>query len=225
MTWSNRPLCVAPTCFSRGYHSEDCPGDCAGCVPRLALDGLLLCRWHVEGIAKDARQAAELYGELSLSLAGSGGPGEKTSGTPNRGLAINERAVEARTTIRHTLVSWAQLVAEARGFAQPPDTIASIAAFVARNAQWLAAQDFAAEATDELRQLVTRAYPIAYPTGARVFDVAPCPMHDCAGTIKAIVRRVDSLLPSSLVCSESEDHTWPADQWLRLGRQLRGRAA
>jgi hypothetical protein len=54
-----------------------------------------------------------------------------------------------------------------------------------------------------------------------VFPIGGCPHDGCAGTIKAILRRVDSLLPSSLQCDADEEHLWPADQWVALGRKLR----
>lgn len=219
---SNRPLCERPGCFSRGYHWDSCATDgCPGCQPRLALDGKRLCRRDEESIATDARVAARLRAELAKVLIGSGQPGEKTSGTSDRGMKLNDRAVEARTLIRHRLVSWSLMIAEERGFTLPEDTDEALAEFIATSADWLSAHQCAGEAADELRELVTVAHPIAYPTGTRVFDVAPCPNEGCGGTLKAVLRRTDALLPSSVVCSEDQGHEWPASQWLTLGRYLR----
>lgn len=235
-------LCAAPGCTSRGYHWSDCAGDCGGCQPRLAADGLRLCRRCTEGIAIDARHAATLHAELAQRLSGSGAPGEKTSGSRNPGLTLNDRAAEVRTLIRNVLVSWTRLIAEERGFALPnvayvqvlplgfigpprllrrvDESAAALGEFIARSAEWLAAHPAAGEAAGELRDLVHSAYPVAYPSGTRFFDVAPCLVVGCTGTIRAVVRRVDSLLPSALVCSEDDGHTWPASEWLTLGRQL-----
>lgn len=219
---SNRPLCERPGCFSRGYHWDSCATDgCLGCQPRLALDGKRLCRRDEESIATDARVAARLRAELERVLAGSGQPGEKTSGTADRGMKLNDRAIEARSLIRHRLVSWSLLIAEERGFTLPDDTDEAMAEFIARSAEWLSAQPFAGEAADELRELVTVAHPIAYPTGTRVFEVARCTHEGCEGTLRAILRRVDSLLPSALVCDTDESHSIPASEWLTLGRKLR----
>ena len=219
---SNRPLCTAPRCTSRGYHLPDCrDGECGGCQPRLAADGLNLCRSHRDWLERDPVQAADLYDELALALSGTGTSGEKTSGTPDRGSTINDRAADARSTIRAVLSSWCRLVAEERGIGLPQDTPKATGAFLARHADWLAAHPAASEAADELHDLVRMAHPIAYPTGARVFPVGPCVEAECAGTIKAILRRVDSLLPSSLVCDVDEAHAWPASEWLTLGRKLR----
>lgn len=239
----NRPLCVSSRCAARGYHWPDCKdADCRGCQPRLAADGLNLCLPHLEWLPQDARKAGRLYDDLAQALITSSQSGERTSGTPDRGASLNPRAVEARTTIRAVLTSWCRLIAEERGiglpsrraveelplgFIGPPrivlvphDHPAAMGAYLARHADWLAAHPAAGEASEELRELVTLAHPVAYPTGARVFPVGPC-LHDCEGTIKAILRRVDSLLPSSLVCDVDDEHTWPADQWLTLGRKLR----
>lgn len=241
---SIRPHCTSPRCSARGYHWPDCQnGECNGCQPRLAADGLNLCGPHRDWLPQDATKAAELYVELTSVLAGSGHPGEKTSGTPERGAKLNPRAVEARHTIRAVLSSWCRLIAEERGIHPPKrrvvkllpmdfigpaplvwtvdDTPAAMGAYLARHADWLAAHPAASEVSEELHDLVTLAHPIAYPTGARVFPVGPCLHHGCEGTIKAILRRVDSLLPSSLVCDVDDTHTWPADQWLTLGRRLK----
>ncbi|HEX5994451.1 MAG TPA: hypothetical protein VFY84_04855 [Jiangellales bacterium] len=254
---STRPLCIAPRCRSIGYHLSDCTNEqCRGCQPRLAADGLRLCVVHTRAIADDAHRAAEVHAELALVLAASDRPGERTSGSRERGLAVNERAVWARATIRHTLVSWCKLIAEERGitlpggwavqhlppgFIGPPnrlwrvnDTASSLARYLAKHADWLSASDYADEVSDELRDLAHgEPWRVAYPTGARVFEVGPCPETvdgaPCPGVVRAVLRRTDSLLPSELVCDHHPDpqpedwssHHWPADQWLTLGRKLR----
>lgn len=219
-------LCISPRCKARGYHQRDCDdADCGGCLPRLAADGLRLCHFHTRRIADDSRRAAELHDELALRLTGAGLPGERTSGTPDHGADLDPRAVDARAAIRHTLVAWCRLIADERGIGLPADTVPALGAYVARHAEWLAATEYADEVSDELHGLVSDAYPIAYPSGARVFPIGDCPHDGCAGTIKAILRRVDSLLPSSLQCDADEEHAWPADQWIALGRKLRPKHA
>lgn len=223
---NRRPLCIAPGCTSRGYHLDGCTDpQCAGCSPRLAADGLNLCRSDRDWLSRNAVRSAALYDELATQLVASGGPGERTSGTPSRGATLNERAADARTTIRAVLASWCRLVAEERGIALPDDTPQAMAAYLERHADWLAAHPAAGEAADELRDLVRMAHPIAYPSGTRTFEVGPCSaLHDdCTGTILAVLRRADSLLPSALACDVDPTHTIPADQWLTLGRRLRAK--
>lgn len=243
---SNRPLCTAPRCTSRGYHWDDCDDTtCTGCQPRLAADGLNLCVNDVDWLGRNAVKAADLHAELATNLVASGGQGEKTSGTPSRGATLNDRAAEARTTVRAVLSSWCRLVSEERGiyppkrrvekllplgFIGPPplvwtldDTPTAMGAYLALHADWLAAHPAAGECADELRDLVRLAHPIAYPTGTRSYPVGPCSTinPDCTGTLQAVLRRVDSLLPSALVCDTDPTHELPADRWITLGRMLR----
>lgn len=240
-------LCAVADCAIPNRHQPACPGDCRGCLPGRALDGAYLCGHHAGRLPVDIREAGELHAALELRLATSGIGGERTSGSPTRSPAVNGAAVEARTTIRHTLASWARLVAEERGVslpghwtlvALPPgvqgplertwtvtDTAEAMATWLAGHAGWLAAQPYADEAVDEFRELAHgQPRRVAYPNGTRSFDAAPCPAEGCAGMLRAILRRTDALLPSELVCSEDDGHVWPASSWLTLGRQL-GRAA
>jgi len=217
------PLCAAPHCRARGQHATDClGGDCRGCLPRRAADGLRLCRPHADGLSRDARQAAELYDELALALAGISSPICRVSGSPDRSSRIpNPAAIEARSTIREVLAAWCQLIAEERDVEPPRNEVSDMSEYVARHAHWLAAHPAAGDASAEMRELAVRAHRIAYPDGTRVVAVGPCPYDGCDGTIRAVLRASDSLLPSRIVCDANADHVWPADQWLTLGRQLR----
>lgn len=218
-------LCVSPHCTARGYHHPDCDNpDCAGCTPRLAADGLRLCPMHTRRIAEDAARAAELHDEIALRLTGAGQAAERTSGTPDHGTELDPRAVDVRATIRHTLVGWSRLIAEERGIGLPADELPAIGAYVAKHAEWLAATEYAGEASGELHDLVSGAYQVAYPSGVRVFPVGLCPKDGCPGTVKAILRPKDPLsLPSSLQCDTDEAHVWlaSANEWMSLGRKLR----
>lgn len=231
---NNRALCVAD-CTARGQHAPDCANDCAGCLPRLAADGVIVCTWHLDKLAADPLQLAELYDEVGLRLAGSSGTGEKTSGTRNPGLSLDGRAVEMRDLIKGTLRSWSAMIAEERGIEPPANTVHALAACVSRHAAWLGAHPAADDACNELRDLQRRAYPIAYPSGARRWQIkrddqtVPCPRSTdegpCPGTLWALLRQTDSILPSALQCDADEAHDVTADRWLTLGRELRRREA
>jgi len=171
-----------------------------------------LCWPHTEWLERDARQAAELYDELALVLTGGSGHTGRVSGSPDRTRLPNPAAI----------ASWCRLVAEERGVELPEDTVADMGAYIARHAHWLAAHPAAGEAADELRELAHgRPWRVCYPDGTRAVDVGPCPHDGCDGTIRALLRRADSLLPSAIVCDADEQHEWPASQWMSLGRQLR----
>jgi alkanesulfonate monooxygenase SsuD/methylene tetrahydromethanopterin reductase-like flavin-dependent oxidoreductase (luciferase family) len=206
---------------------------------------MLLCTPHHAGIARDAVKAAELYGELALTLAGGSGQGERTSGSRDRAIPYSDRASDARATIQAVLAAWCSLISEQRGiyppkrrvvkllpydFIGPPPLVWTLddrprvmAAYIAEHADWLAAHPAAGDCSAELADLVRMAHPIAYPTGTRVIDVGPCVEPGCPGTIRAVLRRADSLLPSALACSEDDGHTWPPHQWRTIGRQLQAR--
>src|SRR5690606_12537238 len=129
------------------------------------------------------------------------GAAERTSGSPDPTRLPNPAAMEARGTIRAVLAAWCRLIAEERGVELPEDTVAAMGAYIARHAHWLAAHPAAGEASDELRELAHgRPWRVAYPDGTRRVEVGPCLYDGCEGTIRAVLRASDSLLPSRIVC-------------------------
>lgn len=240
-------FCAASICALLDRHWDDCEvSQCRGCLPDTAADGSRLCRYHLRYLAKDAIRAAELDAELALVLTGSGAKDRGgRGGTP--GLTVNHAALECRNLIRATLVSWCRLIAEERGIGLPArretrleplppgtqgprrqvhgpwvtdDTLAGIAAYVARHASWLGSHEAAGEACEELRELAHgKPYRVAYPNGARVVRLGSCPATGCEGEIRAALRRADTLLPSRLSCDVCE-LTWTPAQWRQLSRAL-----
>lgn len=229
---STPSLCITRGCTARGRHNpaSQCDEDlCRGCLPRRAADGLALCQRHVDLLAEDALTAGKLYHALADRLASPSVPGERMSGSRNPGLKINLAALGVRIVIRHTLVAWSKLIIDDRGVSlsaidsSGAGAVYVLSAFVARHADWLAARpgSLPADASEELRDLVRDAHPIAYPSGTRIFDVAACPTEGCPGTLRAVLRRSDALLPAAIVCGVDAAHTWTADRWMTLGRQIR----
>jgi len=233
-----RLLCASPRCAIPRRHTDSCPGNpCRGCLPGWAADGLRLCPVDVRRLGENPVKLGELYGELELVLRGTerggGRPGAPGSASPPR-----DAVVAMRGEIRHVLVGWCRLVAEERGvslpggwhlqrlprgFIGPPnrvwgydDTMPGVAAYVAKHAEWLAAQDFAGEVADELAGLASRAWGLAYPSGTRTVQAGPCPL--CEGTLTAVVRATDNQLPSEVVCDSDQVHRWTADRWRELDR-------
>jgi hypothetical protein len=214
-------LCANSRCRILGRHATDCEVvDCRGCLPRPTAAGTNLCEVCTRRLAEDAITAGVLYADLELVLTSTGVPGEPVSGTSNPGTEINPRAVECRTLIRHTLVSWTLLVTEERGITTPDDVVEQLAAFVATHAVWLSAHPAAGDCAEELHELAHgQPWRTAYPSGARRFPVGACPL-PCPGVIVAVLRDTDYLLPSALTCDTDESHTWSADSWRALGRAL-----
>jgi len=231
-------LCARPGCAIPRRHQPGCDNDeCRGCLPALAQDGLRLCPLHTTRIGLDALRCAELDHEIELVLASSGVAGTRISGTADHGTDLNPRAVELRTEIRHVLVAIARLVSEERGIHLPPDNLDAIAAYIATHHVWLAAHaGVAADTSGELSSLASRAFGVAYPSGARVFPVGPCVEDGCGGTIRVVLRAVDSTIPSELICDTDPHqdgcdcgncppHRWPYSQtnWRRLGNKIKQR--
>ncbi|WP_427422678.1 hypothetical protein [Lysinibacillus fusiformis] len=225
-------LCVNPRCRIPGRHADDCADDaCRGCLRAQAADGLRLCEHCTRRIGRDAVEIAWLWYEIGLALVASGSTGTPVQ-NPHPGMAINAAAVVMRAEIRQVLASWTKLVCEERGLTLPLDESQhSLGAFIAAHSQWLAAQDFADEVTGELSSLRSRAWATAYPEGVSVRLIGPCPERDtapnapdpqsqCPGSVKALMRRSDSLLPSKVVCDVNSTHEWPAERWRTLGRSM-----
>lgn len=198
-------LCAAWSCWHERTCDGSAPDDaedefCAGCrTPRLAADGLNLCTWHTRRLADNAIQAGHLWVDLDR-LAGGNGTGEKVASSAEPGLTVNEAAVHARDTIRNTIVGFTRLIAEERGFSLPTiryvqrlergfigpprllartdDRVTSLALFVARSAEWLAAHPAACEHDRDLEDVARDplTWRLAYPsTGDRRY-IGTCPV-------------------------------------------------
>lgn len=218
-------LCLLSTCRIPGRHRDGCTGDCGGCLPALAADGLRLCTLHAARIGQHAVQLAELYDELALRLVAATSSGEPVSGSGDTTRLPNPAAVEVRTEIRHVLVSWCRLISEERGFALPVDQVQALGRYVAASAPWLAASEYADEVAGELADLRRRAWGVAYPSGTHTVHVGPCPQVGCGGTLTAVVRAADAQLPSEVVCDAEPGHRWDSTRWRQLDRLVTARRA
>jgi len=198
-----------------------------------------LCQHETNKLAEHPVEAAQLYAELSLALVGQGAGDGIHQKNPGQGLNLNGKVVAHRTLIRHRLVSWTLLVCEERGFTQPRDTVCELGRFLSAQASWLAAQEFAGEAVDELAELVETGRSLRQPSGTRIIEIGPCPrtvvieanedgeedmQFPCKGVVRALLRTEASLLPSACQCDENEEHTWASHQWRHLGKEMRSAA-
>lgn len=172
-------LCVAAHCYTPRQHGPACPGgDCRGCLPRQAADGLRLCEVDVRRLAEDARTAAVLHEDLALTLIRRGRGGEKVAGSSSGAPVPDDEVMEARSAIRSELVRLARLIHEERGHALPADDIVAIAEYVARNDRWLAAHEAADEHARDLRDIASdpRTRRLAYPAGSDRMYIGDCPL-------------------------------------------------
>lgn len=143
--------------------------------PRRAMDGLYLClgcRAQLGGLLDDL---PALYAQLEDRLANGGSStGPAVSGSTSDPLPINTAVADHRHQIQHDLVWWCVFVADERGIDRPDSSApAATAAWLARHADWCAANRPAAEELlPVLRQLAGRARAIidpdrTLPTGER----------------------------------------------------------
>jgi hypothetical protein len=221
-----QPLCASRRCRHIGRHTTNCSDNaCRGCQPRQAADGLRLCLTHATRIGHDAAQAAALYDELALALMPAGASGEPGRGGSDGPAVPRDRVVAVRTEIRNVLVSWCRLIADERGHQLPADSVTAMGAYLTKHSTWLAAHAAAGDASDEFDSLRRRAWGAAYPSGAHIVHVGPCPQPGCAGTLQATIRPADQLLPSEVACDTNDQHRWDSTQWRQLDRLVTGRMA
>lgn len=238
-------LCVRPRCAVPGLHLPDCDRECSGCVPNTAGAGLLLCYGCADGVGKDALTAAALWEELALHLApagrGDGGGGGGSNPFPS--LLLHEGVAEVRAEIRHTLVSWTKLIAEecridlpwvwepvplGKGVhgprnrrRRPTEATGDLGRYVELHARWLAAHEAAGEVADEMSGLVSAARRVTGGSGTRVVDVGPCPMAECGGQLRGLIRQSRSRMPSSVTCDVDPGHEWTSGDWMALARSMK----
>lgn len=226
-------LCVVPDCFVRGRHTTDgCDADCTGCLPGLAADGLRVCRHHHDRARRDLHRLPELDAALTVALTRGRRPSQSgpVGGTHTVDLVLDERVMDHRDFLRERLAAMVAFVAEERGFTGPTRwDVGSVCAWLARSHDWSCASQMAATYVLQLDRLTRRAHALAYPNGTRVYPVGPCTGHTtstegervpCTGTLHAIIRDTESLLPSQLACDAPESHTFAPHEWMGLGRTL-----
>jgi hypothetical protein len=236
-------LCTSPRCRTTGQHHTDCAGDCRGCLPNLAGTGLALCYNHADHIGTDAVAAAQAMAELALSLTPTGsGDGGGRGTNPHPSLVLHDGVIEVRATIRNTIVSWSRLIHEERNVLLPwrwhtirlprgihgPEqrvrqgvaNTMDLALYIQAHSRWLAGTEYAGECSDEFATLLASAGRLMQPGGTRVIAVGPCPMPDCGGELRALMRTERSLMPSSVTCDADAGHEWTAADWPALAASM-----
>jgi hypothetical protein len=188
---------------------------------------LAVCRSHHRQASLALSELPGLHASLTHRLITSGtGLTGMPHGSTDPGISLDHRVVQVRSDIRNVLTTWARHVVDERQVRPPVDMLANIALFVGSHLSWLLEQDYGpAFALDVIGPWET-ARMLMQPNPSRAFAVGGCP--DCDGTLIAVLRPQDSLLPHEVVCDASpfdEDgtplHHWTADRWLTLGRKIR----
>lgn len=172
--------------------------------PREAAPGFRLCWVCKDGMASSLRDLIELCPDLedALSRANAVG-GEKVSGSPGSVSELNERAAAVRWQIHHDMVTTIRLIMDERGLVtitRAPD-IAGMARWLLNHVDWLAAHPSAGKRAAECASWPGLARNAIHPNPPKHVKIGPCVIDDCTGTLSAIVKPQDSLLPSEIVCS------------------------
>jgi hypothetical protein len=188
--------------------------------PRTVLDAAYLCVPCRERLTRWITQAPGLHYALGLRLALTGTDGEKVTGSKTPDRTINEAAADARQHLRQVLAQLAGVVVADRGF-NPPATgeIHAVAQLLLPNADWVVHQEDAAHWYERIQQARDRAWSVAFPSGRRRFEVAPCDQHGCDGTLIINLTPAQDLLPSSVYC-DTCDKTWMVGELLTGGLKV-----
>lgn len=188
------------------------------------MSGLRLCRGCVSRLYDDLRDIPWLYEECARVLDGSGEAGnqvrKRTTGGPLPGLPFNTTAADARSATLGLLASWTALVAEERRVSAPPRDVGSLAGFLSRHADWLAAHPAAGEASREIASAARWARQVAFGERPRRIRVGRCIEADCDGELVAVLDPRNQDSTARIACESDPGHAWTASQWLQLGRRM-----
>lgn len=194
--------------------------------------GSKVCAGHRSMVDEALAELPAFWWELSRAhLPRPTGIG-RGSRSAERPIPYRDAVGDERELIRCQLSAMSDEVAERRKCTPPahPEPFFT-APFLRVHLGWLLASDIALEAAEAVVERRTRAFGLLYPTGRRRFLIvgpgglpARCAEVDddgerCSGSLYAVLRDVDALLPSALTCDVC-GFDLPAHAWLRFGRRL-----
>lgn len=200
--------------------------------PRCAVPAAILCRSCIDCTDRDLYRLPALYRQLATVAAPSGQQlgGARNADTP---IPYRENAANQRKQIRDILTSWTRLVAEERGVNVPglaplADPVQTLARFLRRHHPWSVARPWAGDYADEVTALTSEGHRICYPSRARRVTCGQCievvSGRRCEGTLTAVVRQTDDLLPSEIVCDACGQEVI-SNQWIKYGQRVIDRQA
>ena len=131
-------------------------------------------------------------------------------------IKINEEASAGRSEILGFLRSWSSLVADECSVRKPSGhDCHRLASFLLRHLNWLLAHPAAGEFEEEAGTLTTHMRQITDYAPTQ-FDIGPCVWPGCDTRLFA----VQSANTGRYEVQCGAGHTWQANQWLQLYRQL-----
>lgn len=195
--------------------------DLAPVVAEAVLD---LARWH-----------HRLAGYLPARANGV----SDIHGTPDHGLKVDHAVIATRSNIALHMRCWVEIGVTDGGFDELPGVgVPAHALWLHQRNDWFCNGQPDTRACDEYVRdtlaLRREAERHQQPNMARRItlrdehgDGYPCPEPDCTGTLVAVMRPADDLLPPVVRCDATDHdnpdnaHAWAADEWLMLGRRIR----
>ena len=195
-----------------------------GRVRRRVLAGSRLCGACWNEFAGGLESLPGLYNECGRRLGGFDRPRGNAAGSgPTPGMPFNAAAADVRARILSVLGSWSGMVAEERRVTAPERSVGAVVTFLGRHVDWIAAHPAAAEATDEVAQLVRAARRVAYPNPVHRVAIGGCVEVGCGGELVAFVHPHEPLLPAEIRCDADPCHRWLEHHWVQLSHRM-GRA-
>jgi hypothetical protein len=149
--------------------------------PRLAADGLLVCPGCAHRITTQLRDLPALWDALAEAMAT---PWRETTvdlvwalSIPEKALPFQPDMADHRTEIDSVAMSLARMVAEDMDAAWPPYGIYDVAPWLGLRLDFILAQPWVAEFSDQLTDLVRTAHGYLEPRHVRKLPCGPCREH------------------------------------------------
>ncbi|WP_329563716.1 hypothetical protein [Kitasatospora sp. NBC_01266] len=200
--------------------------DQAGPAPhrRRATSGTRLCTACRATLLRDLAALPELHAESEefLQTGSTDSVPQRITGSREQRLPVSSGALEARHDAVARLSSWTQAVLDEVPSARAPRrTVADMADFLGRHADWLAAHRAAGCAADEIAATAAalRALSAAPQTG--LVPLGQCSEPGCTAPVSMPSRGGEAVVLRGPMCAAG--HVLTPLQWLAQGRSGTGR--
>lgn len=194
-------------CHRRGQHAPDCPGDCHGCLPRIATPGLHVCATCCRRVHDDLTALPDLHADLLEPSSSGGRVGPRSAERPE---PLPSPRRQARERIKGTLVSWCQVLADDYRLTLPADTVHAIARHVTVQADRLLASEHADQLVHDVTGMASEARSLVSAgrtRGVRVPCVGTTDTGPCDNRVTVTEPDPDGIV-TCRACGE-----WGTQQW------------
>jgi hypothetical protein len=205
-------------CKTKNKHLEGCKDvQCWGCV--IMETAFSTCTRCVAQFGRSLEQIQTIWGQLdSLLIAGQSHEiKEHISGTPARGLVINEQVMKVKDSVRDWAVFVHRLiVSESSTNATIRDTsTTSLLAFIYSQRGWLLSHELASDFVTDAVALIKKVSNMINPSGRQHIAIhsATCQAEAetgvCGGALYAVLREQSSKVQSAVYCKKDGSHRLP----------------